>query len=484
MKTLKTPLFLYIVILLEGYIVLSSEILAIRILTPFVGSGTDTISIVIASVLMPLAIGYYTGGRFANKPISKRGFLWVRISSLRDKLIYNITVSSIFLLFGLSFILLSLLFGLMFKVGLDNRILQTITYTCLFIVVPVYLLGQTIPLVSNYFSHEQLSKVTGKMLFFSTLGSFLGSVFSTLFLMSTIGVHNTVVLNFVFLAVLVLLLNKKLYSTANIITVSVLVLALYFNSSQIMQSIGIVENNEYNTIIVTDSPDGGKNLSLNFNNSSYYRKDGKKHRYIMFVEDNFINNNIPQKKPMQILVLGAGGFTFGMEDKVNRYDFVDIDPNLKSVSEKYFLEQELQDNKKFYPIAARSYLSGANNKYDLILVDMYQGNHSIPEHLVTREFFLQVKKALNEGGVLVANIHADPAFRDAYSRNIDTTIRSVFPYVTSRVIENYNDMFYGEQNISNIMYVYRHYKELDNMKNTIYTDNLNKVFIDKLDRQR
>lgn len=55
---------LFTLIILEGYVVLSSELIAIRLNLPFVGSGTDTISIIIAAILMPLAFGYHAGGRF------------------------------------------------------------------------------------------------------------------------------------------------------------------------------------------------------------------------------------------------------------------------------------------------------------------------------------------------------------------------------------------------------------------------------------
>jgi len=53
---------LFFIIFLEGYIVLSAELLAIRQTLPFVGSGTDTVSIIIAAVLMPLAFGSILGG--------------------------------------------------------------------------------------------------------------------------------------------------------------------------------------------------------------------------------------------------------------------------------------------------------------------------------------------------------------------------------------------------------------------------------------
>ena len=50
-------------IAIEGYAVLAVELIAIRQLTPYVGNATDTVAIVIAAVLLPLAFGYEAGGR-------------------------------------------------------------------------------------------------------------------------------------------------------------------------------------------------------------------------------------------------------------------------------------------------------------------------------------------------------------------------------------------------------------------------------------
>jgi hypothetical protein len=68
MHNRRIEFFLLSVILTEGYILLSSELLAIRLSIPFVGSGTDTISIIIAAVLLPLAFGYYQGGKSSRPP--------------------------------------------------------------------------------------------------------------------------------------------------------------------------------------------------------------------------------------------------------------------------------------------------------------------------------------------------------------------------------------------------------------------------------
>jgi len=65
---------LFLTILLEGYVVLASELIAIRTLVPFVGSGTEVIAIVISAVLLPLAVGYHIGGqRFQAEKRKNKG---------------------------------------------------------------------------------------------------------------------------------------------------------------------------------------------------------------------------------------------------------------------------------------------------------------------------------------------------------------------------------------------------------------------------
>ncbi len=67
------PVFtLFLIIFLEGYVVLSTELLAIRLLLPFTGSGTDTVSIIIAAILMPLAFGYFAGGLTGDSGLNHR----------------------------------------------------------------------------------------------------------------------------------------------------------------------------------------------------------------------------------------------------------------------------------------------------------------------------------------------------------------------------------------------------------------------------
>lgn len=477
---MKKVIFLYFIIFLEGYIVLSAELLAIRQITPFVGSGTDTVSIIIAAVLMPLAIGYFTGGQFRTSQKGKRR------RTVRKKLLSNIFIATIFFTFGLSYIFISIFFETLSGLGFQNRLLTTTIYALVFLVVPVFLLAQTIPLVSHFFNKEKLSQITGKMLFFSTVGSFMGALLSTLVLMAYIGVHHTTNVTIGCLALLFILLTPKKTNEHTIIIIGIFATSLFFNSNKAMQYLHIVENNQYNTIRVLEEKNGIRILSLNNNNSSAYKlspstQDKKEtFGYVTYLNKNFIRPIQFDGPIRSILVIGAGGFTIGLEDEKNQYTFVDIDSSLKEVSEKYFLKQKLGKNKHFEPVPARGYLhhmAQTGEKFDLIIMDAYGGALTIPEHLVTKEFFQNIKNVSKENGIIISNFIASINFNNYFSMNLDNTLRSVFPHVTRQIMpKTYNGWSNDALNEHNVLYIYHNKK---NQKNGIYTDNKNRVYYDK-----
>lgn len=478
----KTQL-LFLIILIEGYVVLASELLAIRQLIPFVGSGTDTISIIISAVLMPLAIGYHAGGtayaRHFRKHRQRMNARVRRLHSIRSLLLGNLLTALVILSLGLSYVMLELIFGLMSAAGLTSRLLQTGLYCAIFIIYPVFLLGQTVPLVSRYFSRRKLSEITGRMLFFSTIGSFLGSVFSTIVLMSTIGVHNTVIVTMTLLAGLALLINRHVFSFNTLIIVGTLGITLALNSPDVMRALNIVSDNNYNTIMVKDLPEkDAVMMYANRSSSSLLPKDPKnRFGYMKFVEDNFITPiQGGEERPRDILVLGAGGFTFGHNDKHNRYLFVDIDKTLKDVAEKHFLREKLSPNKSFAVASARAFLNGHKEKYDLIFIDVYSNDLAVPMEVTTREFLSDVKRVLKPGGIVLSNVIETADFRDLFTVRYDNTFASVFPGFSRQIIGEFNP-WSSRHKPHNVIYVYFDRKHIDD--DTVYTDDLNTYSLDR-----
>ncbi len=465
------PLVLFFIIFLEGYVVLSTELLAIRLLIPFTGSGTDTVSIVIAAVLMPLAFGYYAGGRFRPR---ENGRLR---ATVRKKLIFNLVTAAVILTPGLSYAVLDWLFDVAYRDWhINNRLVLTTMYSALFLVYPVFLLGQTVPLVSNYFAGNRLPVMAGKILFISTLGSFMGAIFCTLVLMTWLGVHTSAAVTVACLVLPVIILSKRRISPELLAALACLAAAFALNSGAVMRKHDVVANNRHHLIQVTDV-ERTRFMKIDHTNAAGIERGvGSMFQYIQFIERTYIEPLIwDGGPPREILVMGAGGFTLGMNDMKNDYVYIDLDPDLQQIAEDEFLDAKLGPNKKFVPLEARAFLYQNDRKFDLIMIDLFRGPGSSPEHLVTQEFFIQVKDALKPGGIVVANYLASPNFSDPFTITLDNTIRSVFKNVGRQSLQDYLG-WEKEPPWINVIYSYYHNPDAPT---GIYTDDKNTSLFDK-----
>lgn len=462
---------LYLIIFLEGYVVLSTELLAIRLTIPFVGSGADTISIIIAGVLLPLAFGYYRGGQFkfsAPKDIDK-------------KLQKNVLLSFLILAFGLSYIAIAPIFEYFIKhLEFTNRIGLATIYTFAMIIMPVYWLAQTIPIISNHLGNTKLPEAAGKILFFSTLGSFAGAVISTIFLMNIIGVPYTACITFFCLLALVYMLNQKQVWPPTLATL-LFIVTLALNSPYALSKYNLVNSNAYNFVQVYEHQGKTPIRLLKLNgafSSSIDASDKNKElpmAYANYIEKHFIRPAENLGPDAKILILGAGGFTIGRNNNISQITYVDIDPDLEAVVEQDFLKENLDKNKTFVAQPARSFLMSTQNDFDLIVLDIGKGLTGSPEHLITREFFQQVKKRLKINGVLVAHYYISAMMEGRYALNLDTTLKSVFPNMSRVITDGYNP-WPSQSYKSSIVYIYKNFED---QKQIIYTDTLNRATMDK-----
>jgi SAM-dependent methyltransferase len=77
----------------------------------------------------------------------------------------------------------------------------------------------------------------------------------------------------------------------------------------------------------------------------------------------------------------------------------------------------------------RYFMSHCTNRYDAVLLDAFLGD-SLPSHLMTREAFTEMRRALNPQGVLVINSFGDfNRGKDFFLSSIEKTLKSVFASV-------------------------------------------------------
>jgi len=112
--------------------------------------------------------------------------------------------------------------------------------------------------------------------------------------------------------------------------------------------------------------------------------------------------------PKNVLIIGLGGGT--LSNVIHELypgaaiENVEIDPAVIKVARDYFefietdnVTAKVQDGRIFIKRAAIK-----KEQYDWIILDAFNGDY-IPEHLLTKEFFEEVKSVLAPGGIVAAN---------------------------------------------------------------------------------
>jgi len=169
--------------------------------------------------------------------------------------------------------------------------------------------------------------------------------------------------------------------------------------------------------------------------------DTKHPRRIVFSYPQFMLASLyVNPRPRSILLIGLGGGT--LPRAINellpeaQLDIVEIDPAVVRVAKQFFGFAENQ-NTHVIESDGRVYVKRARREqrtYDWVLLDAFDHEY-IPEHLLTREFIVEVKSILTPNGMLTANTFASSKLYDHES----VTYAAVFPQffnlkATNRVI--------------------------------------------------
>lgn len=130
--------------------------------------------------------------------------------------------------------------------------------------------------------------------------------------------------------------------------------------------------------------------------------------------------SVSQLRRIAIIGLGTGSLAT-YTNKYQYLDFYELDKDIIEVAKKYFVFlKNARGNIKYYVGDARkSFESGYNKNYQLIVVDAFSGD-SIPAHLLTKEGINVFRKNLAERGIIV--FHAT----NQYINVVDPLVSTAF----------------------------------------------------------
>lgn len=415
----------YIITFIASFCILVIEIVAGRILAPFVGVSLYTWTSIIGIVLAGISIGAYAGGMIADRFPGKK------------------TLSLLLIISGLTTLLIppaaNIVAAQQFPVSLMLRIF--IVTTIIFI-VPSCILGMISPVVVKLAikNLDRVGKVVGKIYAFSTLGSILGTFAAGFFFISFMGARNVILLMGAILILTGLLsgglLKSKKTALAIIIIPSFLLWGIYdlaIKPALTADTYHYTES-DYYTIKVkkTTSSDGTTPLEalvLDNLTHSYVNLQNPLHieyKYERIYTDVF-KWKFLKEQPFKTLTIGGGGYTFPRYMEVYypnaAIDVVEIDPEVTRVTYQ-FLGLPKDTRIKSYNTDGRWFVMHSKERYDVIFADAYN-DLSIPYHLTTKEFAQQLKNILNPGGILLTNI-IDDFQKGSFLPSYMKTVREVF----------------------------------------------------------
>ena len=174
----------------------------------------------------------------------------------------------------------------------------------------------------------------------------------------------------------------------------------------------------YNTILIYQRRDGLRRMVFGFDQKHYFEcvhnpadRMEMKQGYMQLMTLGVLYD--PQ--PANALSIGMGGgkvssYLLATLPQL-QYTEVELDPDVVRLAKKYF---DYRDTPRRTVVVddGRKFLMGSQQRFDLIMLDAYRGPF-VPFHLLTTEFYREVKKHLLPGGVVVQNIDSGTLLFDS-----------------------------------------------------------------------
>jgi spermidine synthase len=419
-----------------GVATLGSEIAAARLMAPFFGDSTIIWANTIAVVLVALSIGYWFGGRFADRrPELSRLCLLVLVAA---------ALLGIVPIVAHPFLTLSVNAFDTVSIG---AFAGSLLGVLVLVAVPVLMLGAVSPWAIRLKLHavEDSGEVAGRMYAISTVGSLVGTFASSLALIPLIGTQRTF-LSFALLLAIVAAagLGRRWLLVPAAIAVLIAVPPGTVKAASEGRVLHEAET-EYQYARVVERDDGERRLELNEGQAvhSVWRSGTvlTGNYWDAFLVDPVAAHGRP---PASVAILGTGGGTTARAYQHyfpgTLVDAVEIDGELLDIGQRWFglrpgprLRLHAQD--------ARPFLRSATQRYDAIFVDAYRQPY-IPFYLTTEEFFALVRDRLTPGGVVAINI-GHPEGSDRLEKVLTATVRTAFHNVVRDPVEGVNTVLLG-----------------------------------------
>ncbi len=428
--------FLYGTAAITGGAIMIVEILGAKMLSPYIGTSHFVWTAQIAVTLVALATGYYAGG-------------WLVDRSLRPGRIYAaLLLASVYLCLSTAVREPVAFACLKFSLPVGSLLASTFLYF-----VPLCLLAMVGPFFIRVLT-SSLARVgsnIGRLSAISTLGSVVGTVLIGYvlipFLRNSMTMYLTAMVLAVVAVVYFVIWGRRTEDRVPAVLAALAAAGIGWLAVRGDRWEGgrFVErfraNSDFGELLVVDEKDSPRRLYLNdyLTQNSYDTKEKKSGSMFTFMLHGLAHVYAP--KVEHVLCIGMGVGIVPMEfvrDQV-KVDVIEINPAVVPVAQEFFGFEKDKVNLTIGD--GRQFVHGIAGRYDAILLDAFLGD-SCPSHLMTREAFADMRRALKPDGVLVINTFAELEGEHSYfGGSLQKTLTSVFPSVRIHASWNGNTFF-------------------------------------------
>ncbi len=379
--------------------VLMLEILAVRLLAPYVGLTLETTTAIIGAALAGIALGAAVGGYLADRTNTRR------------------LVVSLLVVGGLLALLIVPIVRWLGPGATGGGNLAALGITFLALVPAAAVLSAVSPAVAHLQLHDLRASgtVVGRLSAWATAGALIGTFGTGFVLVPLMPVSSAVLAIGAVLVVagLVLGVGSQQISLGAGATIAIAALALgVFSASR--HSPCTVET-AYNCVVLEADParPSGYNLILDGEFNSYV--DIKHPAHLDYAYTRWIADGIdavyPSRAPLDAVFVGGGGFTLprwleatrpGSHSEVLELDsgLVDVDEERLGLRTSPALSVRTGD-------ARIGMLDVPSDSADVVVGDAFS-NLTVPWHLMTSEWLAEVQRVLRPGGIYTLNMIDSP----------------------------------------------------------------------------
>jgi predicted membrane-bound spermidine synthase len=424
---------LSVLVFVGGCGTLATEISASRLLAPYFGSSTIVWANIIGLILIYLSIGYWLGGKLADRHPDPR-------------LLGRLVVVAALVIAATPFIARPIL-DLAVR-GLDvatvGAVVGSFFAALALFAIPVTLLGAVSPFAIRLAISdvEQAGTVAGRLYAVSTVGSIVGTFVSALVTIPLLGTQRTMLGAAALLVLGAALLLGRRWQLVTLVFLALLLIP----AGAVKATPGLLYETEsrYQYVQVVERDDRSRVLKLNEGVAvhSLWHSDsvltgGEWDMFLMVPP-------LLDRPVRRMCVIGNAGGTiaraYGALDPDVEIAGVEIDPKVTEAGRRFM---GLGENPRLHVVTAdgRPFLQATDQRYDLIVVDAYRQPY-IPFYLATREFFRLARERLAAGGVLALNVAQVPG-DDRLGEAIGSTLLAEFPQGWAWKPLRFNELMLG-----------------------------------------